>query len=315
MKKFTLSVLVLLLYCSSFAQPYQSIFGKEKTEFGIFKSITCYDPDPHQLGCGLTFPFETTPNDTVVMNDLIYQILTPYISSEYEYIREDTLTGKIYRYIPYLEKEFLICDMALNVGDVFQLPVYDIFGEHPWDWYYDEQGCDIIVKQVDIIDGRKVIEFFEISSHFYSILSAKGVFLKFIEGVGPIYGPLGYLGGYYGQETYLGVLLCTYKDDTLFFMTSELLGCLQWGLKVDEMETAKIKIYPNPTNDFIHIEVDDTKRGGKLFILNSVGMIVWQEKIENNPLELNTSKLATGFYSVLYETDKERIISKFIKTK
>lgn len=313
MKKLIFTLLTLLLYCSSFAQPFQSIFGKEKTEFGVWKPVTCYDPDPHQLGCGDTFVFETTPNDTISINGFVYQILSGYGC---EYIREDTMTGKIYRYIPELEKEFLTCDMTLNVGDTFQLPLYDPFDEYFWSWYYSEQGSNVIVKQIDTIDGKKVIEFFGIPSNLYNhSLPSKGIFFKFIEGVGPIYGPLGYLGGSYGWEQYIGVLLCSHRDDSLFFMASELLGCCQFGAKIDDVESPMIKIYPNPANDLIRIEIMDNKMGEKLLILNSVGMVVYQENIQNNPLELNISHFSSGVYSVLYETSKEKVVSKFIKMK
>jgi len=139
--------------------------------------------------------------------------------------------------------------------------------------------------------------------------------LLFIEGVDPIYGPLGYLGGFYGMEQYLGVLLCIHRDDTLFYMASELLGCCQFSASIDDLESSKIKIYPNPANDLIYIETSDDKMGGILFILNSIGMVVYQEYLNKNPLELNVSYLPAGFYSVLYETKKERIVSKFIKIK
>jgi len=319
MKKNGLLLIFLLMYVGSFAQPFQSIFGKEKTVFKIYKSITCYDPDPGLLGCGYTFGFETTPSDTVSMNGFLYQILTSdYTADQYEYLREDTLTGKIYRYIPDVEEEFLTCDMTLNVGDTFQLPIFDPFDEYPI-WNYAGKGTNIIVKQIDTVDGRKIITFYNKLGLYlydgYEYYIERNIFLKFIEGVGPIYSPLGFLGGNYGFEPHLGVVLCIHRDDTLYYMTSELLGCYQYGSKVDEIESSVIKIYPNPATDIIHFEIDNNRMGGKLVILNGIGMVIFQEKIETNPLEFNVSTLPAGVYSVLYETSKERIVSKFIKIK
>jgi len=76
-----------------------------------------------------------------------------------------------------------------------------------------------------------------------------------------------------------------------------------------------VEVYPNPANDFIRIEISDDKTGGKLFIMNSMGMVVYQENLQENPIELNISHLPAGFYSVLYETSKEKSVSKFIKIK
>ena len=267
-------------------------------------------------------PLRTTSEDTLSINGILYQYFNPNYGGYGEgYVREDTMTGRIYRYMPNSEEEFLICDMTLNVGDTFKLPV---FGYYHW---YSEEGCDIIVKQIDTIAGRKIIEFYNISnpsySHFYpdengwphgveAYYRSKNIYLKFIEGVGPIYGPLGYVNS---LEPYLGVVLCVQRDDSLYYMTSELLGCFQFGVKINEFESQIINIYPNPTNDFIRIEISDEKTGGKLFIMNSIGMVVYQENLQKNPIKLNISHLPAGFYSILYETSKERSVSKFIKMK
>jgi len=303
----------LFAFCifSAQAQPYQSIFGKEKTEFYIFTWITCFAPDPGHLGCGNTHLFTTTSKDTISINGLLYQGFNPhpYWESFEAFVREDTMTGRIYRYIPELEKELLICDMNLNVGDTFQLYI---------EWF-EYAMYDILVKKIDTIEGRKVIEFNDISG-LHSLYGEENkkynIDLRFMEGIGPIYGPFGYLGEHYSSlEFGLGVVLCVHRDDTLYYMTSELLGCMQFGDKINEFESQVINIYPNPANDFIRIEINDDKIGGKLFLLNSIGMVVYQGNVENNLLELNVSHLSAGFYSVLYETSRERSVSKFIKMK
>ena len=337
-KKITFFNPLLLLFAfgiitsNTFAQPFQSIFGKEKTSFGIFVPLTCYEPSKGQLGCGETISLTTNSKDTITINGFLYQIFGADtlngVPIGYGYAREDTTTGKIYRYFPDLEKEFLICDMTLCVGDTFQIPffcedipIYCYYG-------YREEGYKAVVKQIDTIAGRKIIEFYNMSSvysHFYknengwpygseAFYRSRNIYLKFIEGVGPIYGPLGYLVESYIQNQ-LGALLCIHRDNSLYYMTSELLGCYQFGASIDDNESQKIKIYPNPVNEFIHIEVVDSKIGGNLVVFNSIGMVVYQGELRSTPFELNTSHLPSGVYSVLYETSKERVASKFIKVK
>jgi len=311
----------LLLYVSSFSQPYQSIFGKEKTVFDIVTPITCYDSDPNPFGCVWTNSFSTTSKDTITINGFLYQIFNPNNYNwewGYGFVREDTMNGKIYRYIPDLKEEFLICDMTLNVGDTFQLPIFLDYVPLNIYWYW-EQGYNAVVKQIDTIGGRKIIEFHPISgvyTYFFDGNYRKyNIYLKFLEGVGPLYGPLGYLNSYTGVERKLGAVLCIHRDDSLYYMTSELLGCSQCYVTIDDPESPMIRISPNPVHDFVSMEVMDNMMGGKLFIMNSVGMVVYQGYVSNIKIELDISHLSAGFYSVLFETSKERTVSKFVKMK
>lgn len=74
------------------------------------------------------------------------------------------------------------------------------------------------------------------------------------------------------------------------------------------VETA-IKANPNPVSDVLNIEIgSDTE--GSIFIVNSLGQIVFQQKIENtNRINVAVNAWANGVYCI--KSGKE--IVKFIK--
>lgn len=310
------------------AQPYQSIFGSEKTVFQTFTPITCYDPTANLLGCGMTYDFTTTPDDTISFNDKIYQkMILGYRNQNreaYGYIREDTLTGRIFRYYDDLNEEFLWCDMSLDVGDTFYFPkIIDDYNPTTWKYRYDLDGFHSVVQHTDTIDGKKVIYLQGASliggshSKFYNNdfpFQNLNITLKFIEGIGTIFGVLGYLNGLSIFERYLGVLLCVREDETLTYMTHEQLGCWQAMAKVSENEKEKMKVYPNPSIEALYIELPDNISTGNLIITNSIGVIVYQKDIEfTHSVNINVAHLQPGFYTISYLTNEGRLISKFVK--
>ncbi|MDR1113358.1 MAG: hypothetical protein LBL18_06345, partial [Bacteroidales bacterium] len=74
--KLLLAALALCSAVPAMAQGYQSYFGDSSTVYHIFMPVSCYDPDPGQLGCGTTEQFCFTQKDTVCINDTIYYVDT-----------------------------------------------------------------------------------------------------------------------------------------------------------------------------------------------------------------------------------------------
>ena len=65
------------------------------------------------------------------------EIVSFYVHSE------DTNTGRLYRYFPNLNKEFLTCDMSLNVGDTFNYRYIAIILVSRI--FYWEEGAKLVV--------------------------------------------------------------------------------------------------------------------------------------------------------------------------
>ena len=306
-------------------QSYQSFFGGNTTKYHIYSRLICYIEDNDSVNtellgsCGYTFDYTISKEDTAMINDTIYYKTQDYYGGgDKLLIREDTVNGQLFRYVEELNKEFLICDMSLNVGDTFTLPGDDYY-------YYREAGATTVVDSVAYINGKKVIYFSGIDgymSNFGSYFYMKDDYyqqyfhLTFIEDVGPIYGPFGYVGGY-GNEWYLGVLLCVEKDDTLAYITSPKLGCFQYGTSIKESEINPIRLYPNPVYDQLQIEFNEAIiADGVIRIIDPIGQIVYTKQINSSKETISVSHLFSGVYVVQYTTSDNKIFqSKFIKIK
>ena len=295
---------------------YQSFFGDSSTTYHVFTSMTCYTHDPGILGCGGTWQLTINQQDTIIVHD------TVYYKVRHLYVREDTIMGRIYRYFPDVKKEFLTCDMSLNVGDTFHLPVLpDAQG-----YFYHEAGTKLVVDSVAYINGKKVIYFpyigkgdspsSSLASHYFSgtYYAKYNIIPAFIEGIGPTFSPFVY--AIPESENDMNVLLCVDKNDTLAFMLNEELGCDQSGVNVKEIENVKIQIFPNPANDHITLRFGNTDNiKGQIVITDMIGGVVYRNSIINNSMQLiiNISSFSQGIYTLIFFNKKEKLILKFIK--
>jgi hypothetical protein len=308
---------VVLVNNSTAQESYQSFFGNTTT-YRIFSTITSKskEANPLLLAYGGTFGYSFNRNDTIGINQNLYYYISRGVDTIF--IREDTLFGKIFRYFSQQEKEAVICDMSLNVGDTFQFPLIDSF-QSSYNSFYHEAGEKTIVDSISYINGQKIIylsspqytHFYHSSVYYESI----GINLTFMEGIGPSYGPFGFINGY-GYEPYLGVLLCVVKDDTLAYMTSDTLGCYQAGAGIPEIIGSNeiISIYPNPAQDQIIINIlKEELRNGTMEILNMMGSRICQVKVDDAITKINIQNLSPGIYLVKYCYNQKFIISKFIK--
>jgi hypothetical protein len=307
-----LSAMLFLCCVQFFGQSYQSFFGAHTTKYHIFTPLTCYvskidSIDTDLLGCGGTFDYLITKGDTVMIGDTVYYNVGAYI-------REDTIKGQLFRYIKELNREFLVCDMSLNIGDTFRLPKYveDDWGYYQY--YYREEGEEIVVDSVAYINGKKVIYFSGIKdSPHYDITGwhRHYYFLTFIEGIGPTYGPFGYI---YTSERYLSVLLCVEKDDTLTHITSPLLGCYQSAASIENLKTNPILLFPNPASDKIQLELNGKEFvNGTILIIDPIGQVVYSNVLTSMQAIIPITHLSSGIYVLQYNFNNQTFQTKFSK--
>ena len=69
-----------------------------------------------------------------------------------------------------------------------------------------------------------------------------------------------------------------------------------------------IKIYPNPTSDFLKIELNNASELKTVVIYNHLGQIISEE----NTTQINVSNYAKGMYYAQIETSKGKSVKKFI---
>lgn len=81
-------------------------------------------------------------------------------------------------------------------------------------------------------------------------------------------------------------------------------------LSQDASKKPIITIYPNPSSDFITIELPRVLRNEKVKIFNSLGQLIQETQITSHSEKLNISKLAIGLYYLVIDDYKA---IKFVK--
>jgi len=85
------------------------------------------------------------------------------------------------------------------------------------------------------------------------------------------------------------------------FQTSKVANfCISINVGVDNKQTEGISIYPNPANDILNINSDETIQ--KLFVYNSLGQIISEVTPASTLVAIETASLAEGVYIIRIET-------------
>ncbi len=306
---------------------YESFFGDSLTKYNIVSQITMKngmnipkDHDPYLIGmCVETFEYDIFSSDTISFGNHVYYYfgLQPEPGEDGYLIREEVNTGKLYRYFPSCGMEILLCDMSLNPGDTFLLFPPSAIPEVWWSGY-PEAGSTLIVDSVTYENGKKVIWFPQIneSSFFFSTYEPYvqyDVRVKFIEGIGPTFGPFGFMQ--WNLERLLPLVLCVEKDGVQDFMLNEHLGCYQHSVGIDENQWSVVQIYPNPTADQIKLQSDQLfSAQTSVKIYNSLGLLVYSDFYESGK-SIDVSTFTNGIYIIIIQDDAQKFINKFVKVK
>ena len=323
-KKFlTLTVLMLLLCCScgmalgqndtdlrrapaKNGEGYMPVLTDDTVTFSIAFQITMKDYNPYLLGGESNF-YSSGPSDTVYFNNKKYREFRLY---DNYYLREDTLTGQLFRYYPQLDTEVVTCNMSLQEGDTFYLPHFP-----DDDLFYIELTQEYwIVDSVTYSNGRKVIWFPYVTASSQSFFAHRlnGYQPYFIEGIGPAYGPFGMLS--ISLESCLGFLLCVHHNDSLVYMTDSVLGCVQHVVSVSEHPDVSMKLYPNPATNTLHVEFEGTDDPqGTLTVTDITGVAVLTRECHEPVTQLDVSHLTPGLYVVSFRNAKGVVVRKFVK--
>jgi len=352
MKKSIFTLLSLLLYFSSFAQ-YESFFGKNSTSYSQFYTYEWWGKGESAfnsfsiVGLGYTFDSHFTKDDTVRINDLLYYKTfyipktsapetygtwvywggTGHIEFDF-YLREDTTSGRLYHYCAGTDRERLWCDMSLQVGDTFYFPL----NEQEGFGYFLGDGISkgyTIVSSIDYVNNKKIINFpFYVATYVEKPYTPQPIAhrlqLKFIEGIGPLYGPstakVNNEG--YEREVHHTILLCVHKDDTLTYMTNPVLGCDQYHGwtphdMIKERKNMELKLSLNQENTELKIELpyELENEKGDIYLLDMAGRILYNQALNSNPQTINISNLTSGLYIVNFQTKKYHFTTKFIKNR
>ncbi|TSJ46683.1 N-acetylmuramoyl-L-alanine amidase [Fluviicola chungangensis] len=80
---------------------------------------------------------------------------------------------------------------------------------------------------------------------------------------------------------------------------------------IDDPENQVFHVYPNPAADFVTIEL--TESGGTLLVMDGLGRIVREKKLDTATTDLKISDLAGGMYQLVYVIDGKRVQKSIVK--
>ncbi|MFK5857287.1 MAG: T9SS type A sorting domain-containing protein [Bacteroidota bacterium] len=91
-------------------------------------------------------------------------------------------------------------------------------------------------------------------------------------------------------------------------------SCNYWiPLGITENLESEIYICPNPATQTIIIKTNIAKESELIYIYNTIGQLIIQDKIINSELSLNIEGIESGLYIVEIINGKRKLYSKFIK--
>lgn len=84
---------------------------------------------------------------------------------------------------------------------------------------------------------------------------------------------------------------------------------------LDQMQSIQMKVYPNPTQGKVHVEISETRESPllKIRILDNWGRLIHENQECGNVLELDISSYPDGYYIVELFADDEHTTWKIIK--
>ena len=299
---------------------YQSIFGDSSTSWFVYYSKAIHDGEEEG-----TISLLALANESIDFGGTFYKLLwyvpdSPYDNdiqefypSEALYLRESPDNSRLYfkeyygygafRNIP----EILIMDLDLNVGDTL-----DTRGWNELVMLCRGKHSVIRIDTIYYNEGRKVLR-----TNF--IKSVWGRYphrdtLRFIEGVGPSFGPF-YAGIGEGLS-----LTCYYRDGEpiyhgTMYKPDRASPChapyYNNGINSDTEASATIS--PNPTHNNIDITLS-APANYKITITSSNGVVVYREEFSGVRASINLQGYPRGVYfATIASSGGKRQTAKVIK--
>lgn len=293
---------------------YESFFGRETWEYNV-----CHLNEDYTKEYDSNLVWWTCTTDTYTYRRSSFSILNGerYFVNDNQYgprifLKEDTLTGRLYARYPDKDKDFLLCDLSLSVGDTFFCEVTNNMDKIP-----------MIVDSITYENSRKIIHLTVLLDYYYFFYACFGenpelldynVSLRFMEGIGPIYGirlPNTVINEF-------DALLCVHKNDTLYYKTHEDLGCFQehsgWNIPIHSQHM--INVYPNPTHLFLTLEILSEDMGdGFVVIRDLMGHECFQMNIYDRVSVLPLASLSSGMYLLTFTNRRGNTFTKRIVIK
>lgn len=233
--------------------------------------------------------YEYLFGDTVTIGNTLY-VEVKVNSEVFGYLREDTLSRRVYYRSIWDDESALLYDFSLEEGDTIQL--------------YGDPGHKYTVLQVDSVEllNGDVRKRWIFSLEFYYTNAV------WIEGIGntTIYllnsGDLDYC-------TVETVTLCVHENEELVYMNDTFDTCYLDWVNVSETDIESIKVYPNPTKGQITFSIPNVSshKNPTLHIINSFGQTVKVLCIQEKQTQIDITGLPAGSYFYWFYDGKHQL--------
>lgn len=280
MKTLKLILVFMILTDVSFGQ-YKSIFGVTSTQWNVILNGVCDGTVTTQI---------SIIGDSI-FNSHDYKEVNRYSEFSYDtgFLREDSLSEKVWFYDKSDSSEYLTMDLSLAKGDSFK--IYSMFLEPKF----------IYVDSTFIRNGIKHIQFKDSYIHICAPNDEK---FEFIEGTGTNAG-LFYHYSWNGNS--LGSYLLCQEKDGLKIYGNEL---FQDSCSIQQVDVTRvfqedeISVYPNPTKNFITIKFQNQANDHfELIVYNSLSQITHSMSTNNNEINFSLNKYSTNVNYFILKTD------------
>lgn len=216
-----------------------------------------------------------------------------YYNNEYNILlREETETGRLYRYDMEGEKEILVCDMSLEIGDVIQ-------------FYLDNKDIqDITVDKISYTEsGKKEIGFITSYGTICDIVFTEGCF--------PNENPFGLPqehSVYSAEQT----LICEYFDGEEIYHNNYYNDCYVDFSDIEEKDMYSTEVYPNPGNNILNIKTP--LQNARIEVFDILGKTIFKQDITEEITKISTENWTNGMYLwKTYNEGKEVNSGKWLK--
>lgn len=289
MKKLNYVLLCCLLGISLQAQTYQDIFEAEKTWRYAFTAC--------DAGGGVAV---FTEGDTIIEGQSyrIIQVSNCGVVSTGGFVRTDADNARLWLRRPGGEDERLLMDLNLQEGETFTI-------------YNEDQPEAVIADSVRTLDGRRYV-FLSKERSDCLVGGNSGIYLRFIEGVGPTTGFFSHEGS---ENLFAYFLACVesgteavYQEPALSSLGCDF-DCITTGTHSKGARPMAVSAGPNPVNDQLFLSLSEFPESAlRLQLCTAGGRLIVEQPIHSKDTEVDMSALPAGIFFLILRDNRGRVI-------